>query len=248
MLNRFAVDFLAISFLFGGASCGGAQATGGPEAGHHSRHAGDSVDRRQMDHKFEKPEKFAERWNDASRDAWQKPEEIVAAAEIEAGDAVADLGSGTGYLLGPLRDAVGDDGQVFAIDVEPAMVEYLRGEIEAKAWSNVVAHQSSHDDPKLGPASLDAIVTLNTWHHIEGREPYAKLLTSALKPDGRLVIVDFIAEPTEGDGPPLQMRLKASDVVDELVRSGLSARIVDESMPRHYVVVATLAGRLQSDR
>ncbi len=246
IFKHVAPSSLSIAFLVGG--CGTTQATGKSEATHHSSHAGNAVDRRQMDHKFENPESFAERWNDPSRDAWQKPEEIVAAAALEAGDTVADLGSGTGYLLGALRDAVGEDGRVFAIDVEPAMVEYLRGEIEAKAWGNVMAHQSAHDDPKLERVSVDAIVTLNTWHHIEGREPYTKLLASALKPDGRLVIVDFIAEPTEGNGPPLEMRLKANDVVDELERSGMEARIVDESLPRHYVIVAPPASRSQSDR
>ncbi len=197
------------------------------------------VDRRAMDHHFKAPEALAQEWNDPSRHAWQKPKEILDAMAIEPGATVADLGAGTGYLIEPLAAAVGEDGLVVALDVEPAMLEFLEKRRSEEQWSNVEVRKSAHHDPYLSAASVDAIVTLNTWHHVDGRRRFAEKLYAALKDGGRFVVVDFIAESTEGRGPPLEMRLAPTDVVRELEAAGFSAEIRPESLPRHYIVVAT---------
>ncbi len=185
---------------------------------------------------FADPSRFVASWNDAGRDAWQKPDEIVAALGIAPGATVVDLGAGTGYLLPPLSRAVGPAGAVVALDVEPAMITFLQDAATREGWTNVRTHLAAFDDPGLAPASVDAIVTLNVWHHIEGREAYAARVREALKPGGAFVIVDFLKEETEGFGPPLAMRLTAEQVLAELRAGGLVAELVPETMPRHYVV------------
>lgn len=195
--------------------------------GHGHAHGGDA---------FTDPARHVAAWNAPERDAWQKPDELVAALALRPGDTVVDLGAGTGYLVPPLSRAVGPTGTVIAADIAPEMLRFLDEAAAREGWGNVRTHPTAADDPKLAPGSARAVVALNVWHHLEGREAYAAKVAAALAPGGALVIVDFLAEPTEGFGPPLEMRLRAEQVVQELTAGGLTASIVPETMPRHYVV------------
>lgn len=185
---------------------------------------------------FADPSKYVPAWNSPERDAWQKPDEIVAALGVAPGATVVDLGTGTGYLLPALSKAVGPSGRVMAHDLEPAMLKFIEESAAREGWKNVVTAQGAADDPRLASGSVDAIVTLNVWHHIENRGAYAARLREALKPGGSFVVVDFLKEETEGFGPPMSMRLTADDVSADLVAGGFVVDVVAETMPRHYVV------------
>ena len=203
---------------------------------HHGKHGEHG---HHHEHRFEDPEKYAERWNNPERDAWQKPEEIVAAMQIEPGASVADLGTGTGYMVPWLAKAVGEEGRVLALDVEASMVTYVEGRVEKEGLSTVEVIQVDPKDPGLEPGSLQAMMTLNTWHHIAGRPEYAKKIAAGLEPGGRFVIVDFLKDESI-DGPPMEMRLTAEEVVAELSGAGFSSvEIVEETLERHYIVRAT---------
>jgi predicted methyltransferase len=185
---------------------------------------------------FADPDKAAAKWNSPERDAWQHPEEIVAALELRAGATVADIGAGTGYMVGHLSKAVGENGTVIAIDAEDAMIEYLSNQLEALRPATVIPQKVGADDPNLPNESVDAVLILDVWHHISGRSDYAKRLHAALKPRGRLVIVD--SEIEAAIGPPMGMRVAPEQVERELVAAGFRAEVVGESMPRHYMIVA----------
>lgn len=185
---------------------------------------------------FADPTQYVANWNDPARDAWQKPAEIVAALGLKPGSVVVDIGSGTGYLLPPLGAAVGPSGQVLALDVEPAMLQYLTKAVAEAGWSNVRVHPAKPDDPLLAADSIDGAVALNVWHHVADRVGYAKKLAQSLRPGGSFVVVDFLKAQTEGFGPPLAMRLTADEVVADLRAAGLQAEVLPETMPRHYVV------------
>ena len=200
----------------------------GHGAGHHAQGHG-------PDH-FSDPSQYVAAWNAPDRDVYQKPEEIVAALGLTPGQTVVDLGAGTGYLLPPLVKAVGPEGVVIAADIEQAMLTFLGDAAKKEGWATVRLHLSAMDDLGLPAASVDSVVTLNVWHHIEGRPAYAAKVYQTIKPGGVFVIVDFLKEETEGFGPPMSMRLSAEEVVSELVAGGFEAEIVPETMPRHYVV------------
>ena len=200
----------------------------GHGAGHHAQGHG-------PDH-FSDPSQFVAAWNAPDRDVYQKPDEIVAALGLTPGQTVVDLGAGTGYLLPPLVKAVGPEGVVIAADIEQAMLTFLGDAAKKEGWATVRLHLSAMDDLGLPAASVDSVVTLNVWHHIEGRPAYAAKVLQTIKPGGVFVIVDFLKEETEGFGPPMSMRLSAEEVVAELVAGGFEAEIVLETMPRHYVV------------
>jgi len=186
-------------------------------------------------HAFTDPEDLSKKWNDPARDSWQHPEAIVAALALKPGATVADIGAGTGYMVGPISKAVGKDGSVIAIDASAEMVEYLttrRGELGP---ARIVPQKVGFDDPELKPASVDAVLTLDTWHHVQGQEEYARNVYRGLKRGGRFVVVE--CEITAEVGPPQVMRLDPRQVKKQLEAAGFRVEIVQESMPRHYMVV-----------
>lgn len=214
------------------AACGAHTTAPPPEApAEHHEHA-----EGHQGHHFADPERYAAHWNDPARDAWQHPEEIVAAMAAAPGSTVVDLGAGTGYLLPHLSAAVGPEGTVVATDIEPAMIAWLDEAAAREGWTNVRTRLTAPDDPGLDPASVDAVVVLDVWHHIEDRPAYAARLLQTLVPGGVVVVVDFLKEETEGGGPPVAMRLTAEQVMAELTEGGFEAELLPETMPRHYVV------------
>lgn len=193
------------------------------------------------DHDFSDVERFAAIFDDPERDEWQKPDEVVALLALEAGQTVADLGAGTGYFLSRLSNAVGPEGQVLGLDVEPNMVAHMEERIAAEQLPNIEARVVPTDDPGLEPASADAILIVDTWHHIAERETYAAKLFAALKPGGSVFVVDFTADSPHG--PPAAMRLTPLQVAEELAPAGFEILTLEESLPYQYVVRATKPAR-----
>jgi SAM-dependent methyltransferase len=149
---------------------------------------------------------------------------------------VADLGAGTGYLEPYLSRAVGPQGHVLALDVEPSMVAYMRDRAAREGLANVEARQVAPDDPGLAAGSVDRIVIVDTWHHLPDRPSYSKKLAAALAPGGTVTIVDFTL--VSKMGPPVAERVAADQAIDELGAAGLRGEIVPEALPEQYVVRA----------
>jgi len=170
------------------------------------------------------------------RDGWQKPDELVDLLQISPGMAVADLGAGTGYFLSVLSTAAGPGGRVLALDVDQELVDYMAERCREEGLANVQARVVPFDDPGLEAASVDRVLIVNTWHHIDSREQYAGKLAAALAAGGRLYIVDFTDDSPYG--PPRSHRLSAAEVQAELEAGGLSTEVIDEDLPYQYVVVA----------
>lgn len=173
-----------------------------------------------MTHDFSGIERWVERFEDPEREAWQQPARVVAALGLERGDVVADVGAGTGYFVPHLSDAVGERGTVFAADVEPDMVEYLRERAEREGRENVIPVLCSYDDPRLPARSTDLVLFVNTWHHVGDRVDYAKRLRDDVRPGGRLVLVDYDKNPERPHGPSPEHCLSPEEAIAELERAG----------------------------
>ena len=154
---------------------------------------------------------------------------------IEPGMKVVDLGAGTGYFLSYLSKAAGKKGRVLALDPEPDMVRFMAQRAKREKMANVEPRRIPFDDPKLEPASVDRVLIVNTWHHIGERAAYAGKLERALKPGGRVYVVDFTRDSPSG--PPVEERLEPQQVMSELGGGGLQAELMEETLPRQYVVV-----------
>lgn len=189
-----------------------------------------------MHHRFEDAERWARVFDDPARDAWQRPDEVVALCELRPGMVVADVGAGTGYFVGRLSAAVGARGQVIATDLEADMVRYLGERGQREGWRNVRAVQVAAGETGLRAASVDRVLIVDVWHHLGDRVAYARQLAAALRPQGAVIVVDFTLDATRG--PPPAHRLAPEVIVGELAAAGLDARVVKESLPDQYVIVA----------
>jgi len=187
-------------------------------------------------HSFEDVEHWVEVFDDPERDAWQKPEELVAALRLRPGASVADLGAGTGYLSRHLSRAVGPEGTVLAVDTEPALVAHLRARSERESTRNVTPILASANDPRLPKASVDLVLVLDTYHHIDDRIAYARGLTRALRPGGRVAIVDWEKRELPV-GPDMAHKLARERVVAEMAEAGYELTEEPKVLPYQYLLV-----------
>lgn len=199
---------------------------------HHHGHHGQG-----HDHDFSDVERFAAIFDDPERDSWQKPDEVVSLMALEPGQTVADIGAGTGYFLSRLSAAVGSEGRVIGLDVEPNMVAHMEQRIASESLANTEAAVVPTDDPGLEAASVDAILIVDTWHHIGERDDYSAKLFAALKPGGSVFVVDFTRDAPHG--PPPEMRLSPLTVAEELASAGFEIQTLEETLPHQYMVRAT---------
>lgn len=250
MTNRLAPSRASWLFIMSAslAACAGGDAqpsqsaeqdtsTGGEHAHGGGHHHGGRCHGRGEHGDFSDAECFSQMFDAPERDAWQRPDEVIGLLQLTHGMVVADLGAGTGYFESRLAAAVGPEGRVLALDVAPEMVEWMTQRFAREGLTQVEARQVSPTSAALAPTSVDRILVVDTWHHIEERVAYARELAAALRPGGDLVIVDFTMESPQG--PPAAMRLSAQSVVEELTSAGLSAEVVSEELPHQWVVRAS---------
>jgi len=174
-----------------------------------------------------------------SRDAMQKPEQIMAALAFRPGERVADVGAGSGYFTLPVARAVGPEGKVWAVDIKQTMLDYIEARLGEEGLGNVELVLAEPDDPKLPAAGVDTILMVDTMHYVRDRSAYAAKLAAALAPEGRLVIVDFRYDPeAEREfAPPPEQQVKREALDADLATAGL--RVVEsyDFLPEQYFVV-----------
>lgn len=178
---------------------------------------------------------------DLAREDWQRPSEVIEAINPSLGDAVADIGAGTGYFSTRFARAVGENGVVYAVDIDEKLLEYLKNRIsedKGPRLDNIKIVKAEHNDPLLAPASVDLVFICNTWHHIERRDEYLQLLYESLRPGGRLVMVDFAARETPF-GPPLRERIPRDELVEECKQGKFSLYGEYHFLPYQYFLIFT---------
>ena len=176
-------------------------------------------------HPPESTSEYIRSLEDPKREEWQKPQEVIEKLELKPGQAVADLGAGSGYFTVRLARAVGPAGKVYAVDIDPEMLTYVEHRAKEEKLENVETVLADPHDPKLAPASVEMIFICDTLHHIHERDRYYPLLARVLKPGGRLVNVDFQKRQLPF-GPPLGMKIAKEAVIEEVKLAGF--RLVKE--------------------
>ncbi len=182
---------------------------------------------------FDDIDRWVRVFDDPSRAEWQKPERIPAALGLKEGMAVADIGAGTGYFERFLAAAVGESGRVYAVDTEPKMVDHIRRRAIEEKTPNVEAVLAAPDDPRLPAAGVDVIFICDTWHHIGARIEYLGRLRAALRPGGRVAVVDF-REGVLPVGPPPDHKIPARRVIAEFEEAGWSLLSESDLLPYQY--------------
>jgi SAM-dependent methyltransferase len=189
-------------------------------------------------HSFGDAQKWAQVFDDPKRDAWQKPHEVIQALKLRPDAVIADIGSGTGYFATRFAHMV-PQGRVYGVDTEPDMVKYLADRANREGLKNLAAVTGKPGDPRL-PEKADLIVFVDVYHHVEDRERYFRQLQNALKPGGRLAIIDFRMDSREG--PPKAARIAPEQVKSELKRAGYGLAQEHGFLPNQYFLVFQPAG------
>lgn len=172
----------------------------------------------------------------SARDAWQQPERVLDALDVERGSAVADIGAGGGYFTERLATRVGPAGIVYATDVQQEMTRALRARAAEKSLTNVRVIHAGFDEPMLPSACCDLVLFSAVYKEIQDRTAYMRRLAPALREGGRVAILGFRPE-APGAGPPRDVRLSAEQVIAELAAAGYTLLARHDFLPRQHFLV-----------
>jgi ubiquinone/menaquinone biosynthesis C-methylase UbiE len=166
-----------------------------------------------------------------SRDARQKPKELIRALAIRPGMTVADVGSGVGYMLPYLSEAVGPGGRVYAEDIYPDFLEAAKK--HAARFSNITYVLGNEKSAELPTNSQDLILVLDAYHHFNYPQAMLANLRQALKPEGRLVVIEYHRnEKSMPNGRALEhIRLTRDEFVREIEGYGLKLLELKDFVP-----------------
>jgi ubiquinone/menaquinone biosynthesis C-methylase UbiE len=181
---------------------------------------------------------FAGVFESESREIAACKDEIAATLGLEPGMAVADVGSGTGLYLELLASGVGESGKVYALDIAPAFVALLEKRVRHEGWEQVEVRLCTERSVELPPESLDVAFVCDTYHHFEYPRSTLWSLARALRPGGRLVVVDFeripgvsrewVLDHVRADKATFRSEIEAAGFVfeDEVEIAGLAENYV----------------------
>ena len=159
-------------------------------------------------------ESIAKSLSATDRDQRQKPRELVAAIGLKLGMVVADIGTGTGYMLPYLSEGVGPGGRVLGEDIFPDFLEKAKRTAQEHKLGNVGFVQGSETDPGLLENGVDVALALDTYHHWNYPQKMLAALHRELREGGRLVVVDY--HQAAAEIPPHHIRLDEADVIKEI--------------------------------
>jgi len=170
------------------------------------------------------------------RDEYQQPAKVIEALNLSPGMVVADIGAGSGYFTRRIAQAVGDTGQVIAIDVEQKMLDYNRQELENLGIVNrtkfVLAKAES---PSLPEHTVDLVFLCDVYHHLEHHIAYLAKTKPALTQNGRIVIVDFYHDERSGKlGFSKHHLIPREQVIKNMEQAGFTLSKEYTFLPRQY--------------
>jgi predicted methyltransferase len=180
----------------------------------------------------------------AGRDEEQRPDEIVRTMGLRDGDRVADLGAGTGYFSRRLAKAVAPSGLVYAVDVQPEMIDLLKRNVEKAGLTNVLPVLGTSDDPRLPRDSLDWILLVDVYHGLQQPKAMLTRMREALKPTGRIALVEYRLEGTTAVHIREEHRMSPKQVLAEWEPAGFRLVRRHEFLPtQHFFVFERAADR-----
>jgi ubiquinone/menaquinone biosynthesis C-methylase UbiE len=154
------------------------------------------------------------------REAEQRPAEVIRAMGLKGGEVVADLGCGTGWFARRLARVVGPGGKVYAVDIQPEMLELLRGYVAKEGIANVEPVLGTETDTKVPPGSLDWILMVDVYHEFQQPKAMLESIRRSLKPKGRVALVEYRLDGTTASHIRAEHRMSVEQVMAEWPPAG----------------------------
>jgi SAM-dependent methyltransferase len=166
----------------------------------------------------------------------EEPEKALDALGTLTGLTVADVGAGSGYFTVRLAARVGDKGHVYANDLQPEMLKMLAARLVREETSNVTLVQGAADDSRLPAASIDLALMVDVYHELSEPQKILRTLRSALRPGGRLVLLEY---RKEDPSVPIRIdhKMTVGEAKMELEAEGFTLLNVDDRLPRQHILI-----------
>jgi SAM-dependent methyltransferase len=175
---------------------------------------------------LERPERVAE----------EQPDRALGVIGVGPGQVVADVGAGSGYYTVRLARRVGPGGTVYASDIQPEMLALLGKRLKRERLGNVVSVLATPTDPKLPEAALDLVLMVDVYHELSRPQDTLRQLKRSLKPDGRLVLVEFRKEDPRVPIRP-EHKMSVDEAKLELGAEGFRLVKVSDVLPWQHILV-----------
>ena len=171
---------------------------------------------------------------------WMPPGEILGWLELRPGVIVVDIGTGTGYFAVPIAQAIAPGGRIYAVDLQPELLEVLRGKLaKPDAPTNIVPLEGTASATGLADGSCDLALLANVWHELDDYAAAVDELTRILKPGGTIAVLDWRPDVERPPGPPLEHRVPSRQVQDFLQDHGKRVHAVRNVGQYSYLILAS---------
>lgn len=173
----------------------------------------------------------------------EKPEVTVAAMSLRDGDVVADIGAGTGFYSRRLARAVAPSGKVYANDIQPEMLERLQELAAREGITNIVPVLGTETDLNLPAGTFDWVLLVDVYHEFQQPGVMLRKIREALKPNGRVALVEYRLEGSSASHISLEHRMSVEQVTAEWTAGGfLLERTIEELPSQHLFILTTRRG------
>jgi precorrin-6B methylase 2 len=171
-----------------------------------------------------------------SREREERPDLLLAALDLKPGMAVADIGAGTGYYSWQIAARIGETGRVQAVDVQPQMIALLKERMQQRGVRNVLPVLGSPTDTGLAPASVDLALMVDVYHELDHPREILDSIMRALRPGGRLVLVEYRAED---DSVPIKRlhKMSVAQIRREVGAQGFVWQKTVDTLPWQHIVI-----------
>ena len=170
-----------------------------------------------------------------TREAEENPTKLLAALEIEAGQTICDFGCGNGFYTIELAKRVGPKGRVFAVDIQPEMLELLSERAKPRGLENITPVLATPADPGLPAETFDLVLLVDVYHELADPVAVLAALRASLKPTGRIAVVEFREEDPEVPILPLH-KMSQAQVLREIPPNGYKLVGQYDELPWQHVL------------
>jgi ubiquinone/menaquinone biosynthesis C-methylase UbiE len=171
------------------------------------------------------------------REEEEGTDRMVEALKFHAGEVVADIGCGSGYVSRKISKKVGAGGRIYGVDIQPEMLALLAKRMAMFRITNVEPVRGTITDPKVPPASCDTMIMVDVYHEFDHPYEMIESMIAGLKPGGRIVFVEYRAEDPDVPIKLLHKMSEAQVKKEMTLHSQLSFSETLEDLPRQHIII-----------